>query len=382
MSYTTIPSNPFTVPGSVAGYLDIRKKASANGGVAGPIVTVAVPAYSGSTGGGTTITQLDTPTNLRQTGATASSNTLAWNASANASGYRLRRSGSTVLLPGSATTYTDSGLAASSSSSYEVQAIGSGSYLDSPYSAAITATTSAPAQGGSDTTPPTSPGQPTVSNVTGSSALLKWAASTDNVGVDHYQVIDSTSLQAVASVAGNVTQYQLSGLASGSTYGYYVVAFDAAGNNARSATATVNTTAQSSFQGPKAPADGTPQRLEQDDNFARANGYITQNDGWGGDTNPDNGYSGGSIAYNLSAGGRISYTVETNSFIYGYQQDTNCGIVDVYMDGKLIENFSQQGPKLPQQTYQLQTVIPYGVHTFDFVGRGVMTADFAIIQKK
>lgn len=43
MSYTVVPSNPFTVPGTAAGFLDIRKKASANGGVAGPVITVPVP---------------------------------------------------------------------------------------------------------------------------------------------------------------------------------------------------------------------------------------------------------------------------------------------------------------------------------------------------
>jgi hypothetical protein len=45
MSYTQIPSNPFTVPGSAAGFLDIRKR-----GTTGPVVTVAVPAYAGGTG--------------------------------------------------------------------------------------------------------------------------------------------------------------------------------------------------------------------------------------------------------------------------------------------------------------------------------------------
>ena len=46
MSYAPYPSNPFTVPGSDAGFLDVRKKASANGGTAGPTTTVAVPALT------------------------------------------------------------------------------------------------------------------------------------------------------------------------------------------------------------------------------------------------------------------------------------------------------------------------------------------------
>jgi len=46
MAYNPIPSNPFAVPGTAAGFLDIRKH-----GTSGPVVTVALPAYSG--GGGT-----------------------------------------------------------------------------------------------------------------------------------------------------------------------------------------------------------------------------------------------------------------------------------------------------------------------------------------
>jgi hypothetical protein len=51
MAYSSIPSNPFTVPGSAAGFLDIRKK-----GTTTPVVTVAVPAYTAPSGGGGTPT--------------------------------------------------------------------------------------------------------------------------------------------------------------------------------------------------------------------------------------------------------------------------------------------------------------------------------------
>jgi hypothetical protein len=49
MAYSGIPGTTFTVPGTVTGFLDVRKK-----GTTGPVITVGVPAYAG--GGSTTPT--------------------------------------------------------------------------------------------------------------------------------------------------------------------------------------------------------------------------------------------------------------------------------------------------------------------------------------
>jgi beta-lactamase superfamily II metal-dependent hydrolase len=82
-----------------------------------------------------------------------------------------------------------------------------------------------------DTTPPSAP-----ANLTASGAkkkiTLSWSASADNVGVTGYQVWRSSSptgtFVQIGTAAG--ATYTDSGLASRSTWYYYVIAFDAAGN--------------------------------------------------------------------------------------------------------------------------------------------------------
>lgn len=103
-----------------------------------------------------TKTQLAAPTNLQQTGSTTSSVTMGWSAVPNATGYRLLRNGGTTLMPGTATSYTDTRLAAGSSLTYQVQALygGTGNYSDSAYSASAPASTqqAAPAQTAANST--------------------------------------------------------------------------------------------------------------------------------------------------------------------------------------------------------------------------------------
>ena len=87
-----------------------------------------------------------------------------------------------------------------------------------------------------DTTPPTAPASLTVAPpVTGNSKRklnLAWTASTDNVGVTGYQIWRATSatgpFSQITTTTG--TSYLDSGLVTGTTYSYYVKAFDAAGN--------------------------------------------------------------------------------------------------------------------------------------------------------
>src|SRR5712691_5811315 len=101
-----------------------------------------------------------------------------------------------------------------------------------------------------DTTPPTTPtnlvaSTPT-SNGNGSRRKinLSWTASTDNVGVTGYQIWRATSSSGPFSqiATSTTTSYTNTGLTSGTTYWYYVQAYDAAGNvstasNTASATA-------------------------------------------------------------------------------------------------------------------------------------------------
>ncbi|WP_257447283.1 lytic polysaccharide monooxygenase [Archangium lipolyticum] len=95
-----------------------------------------------------------------------------------------------------------------------------------------------------DAEAPTTPGTPAVSGVTGTTAQLAWSASRDNVGVTGYEVYRQTSSGAelVASLAGNTTR--LTGLTPSTTYTYYVVARDAAGNRSNASAAVTFTTSE------------------------------------------------------------------------------------------------------------------------------------------
>jgi mannan endo-1,4-beta-mannosidase len=93
-----------------------------------------------------------------------------------------------------------------------------------------------------DTQAPTTPGTPTASAVTATSATLKWTAATDNVGVAGYDVVrvsGSTETKAAASTTNSAT---VTGLTAATAYTFAVYARDAAGNrSARSATVNVTT---------------------------------------------------------------------------------------------------------------------------------------------
>jgi chitodextrinase len=97
-----------------------------------------------------------------------------------------------------------------------------------------------------DTQAPTAPSNLAVSNVSSSSLMLTWTASTDNVGVTSYQVFQGTAL-----IANNVigTTYNVSGLSCATAYSFTIKAVDAAANvstasNTASATTTTCSTGE------------------------------------------------------------------------------------------------------------------------------------------
>ncbi|MET7283220.1 glycoside hydrolase family 9 protein [Kribbella sp. NPDC005582] len=90
-----------------------------------------------------------------------------------------------------------------------------------------------------DSVPPSTPTQLTASAVTGSSVVLSWTASTDNVGVAGYDVLNGTT------VAGSTatTSLQVTGLTPDTSYTFAVRAKDASGNvSGGSSPVTVHTT--------------------------------------------------------------------------------------------------------------------------------------------
>lgn len=85
----------------------------------------------------------------------------------------------------------------------------------------------------SDTTPPTSPGTPTISSLTSTSLTLNWSPSADSVGVTGYRVErcqGSTCTNFTQIVTPTGTSFSDTGLTASTTYRYRVRAVDAAGN--------------------------------------------------------------------------------------------------------------------------------------------------------
>jgi chitodextrinase len=159
---------------------------------------------------------------------------LSWAAASDnvgVTGYQVYRGG-VLIGTSSNTSYLDSGLSASTAYQYTVLAQDAAGNR-SNQSAALTVTTKA-----ADTAPPTAPGQPVVSAITSSSAILNWSAATDNYGVAQYAVYRNATL--AGSTAS--TTFADSGLTPATSYSYTVKAQDAAGNlSAASVAANVTT---------------------------------------------------------------------------------------------------------------------------------------------
>ena len=106
-------------------------------------------------------------------------------------------------------------------------------------------------QAASDTSPPSQPGSLAVTGTTDTSVTLAWLASSDDVGVDHYEI----DRNGVAVGTTTSTGYTDRGLQPLTLYHYAVVALDAAGN--RSAAATVDGTTAADATPPSAPTNLT-----------------------------------------------------------------------------------------------------------------------------
>jgi len=127
-----------------------------------------------------------------------------------------------------ATTFSDTGLAASTSYSYQVRAVDAAGNL-SVYSSTASATTAA----APDTTAPTAPSALAGTAAGTTQINLTWTASTDNVGVVEYRIerCQGASCTVFAQVGtSTTTTFSSTGLTGGTTYRFRVRAADAAGN--------------------------------------------------------------------------------------------------------------------------------------------------------
>jgi chitodextrinase len=107
----------------------------------------------------------------------------------------------------------------------------------------------------SDTTAPTPPGGLATSNVTATGATLGWTASSDSVGVDHYEVFaDGVLVGSTKALTFDVT-----GLTCGTAHLLGVQARDAANNVSTRSELTVRTAdCPTDTQAPSAPANLRP----------------------------------------------------------------------------------------------------------------------------
>ena len=174
--------------------------------------------------GSTDVIAPSAPTALTASGTTQTTTNLSWTASTDnvaVTGYDVYQ-GTTLKATVTGTTYSVTGLAASTSYDFSVKAKDAAGNISAASNVATVVTLSPPA----DTTAPTAPTSLVASGTTTTSTNLSWTASTDNVGVTGYDVYQGATLKA--TVTG--TTYSVTGLTTGTAYTFSVKAKDAAGN--------------------------------------------------------------------------------------------------------------------------------------------------------
>jgi chitodextrinase len=222
------------------------------------------------------------PGNLQATAASPARVDLTWSASTDDTGvvaYDVRRNGN-VVSSGSNLTFSDTGLAASTTYTYTVSARDAAGNVSPPSNQATATTPSS-----NDTQPPSVPSGLQGSATSNTAINLSWNASTDNVAVTGYAVRRDGTL--IATPTG--TTFNDTGLVAATTYSYTVAARDGAGNeSAESAAVSVTTTSTTDTQPPSTPGNlqGTgvsPSRIDLNWSAATDNvavtAYVVRRDG-------------------------------------------------------------------------------------------------------
>ena len=92
-----------------------------------------------------------------------------------------------------------------------------------------------------DTSAPTAPSNVSASSITETSVTISWSAATDNVGVTGYNVYQGNTLLGQTTN----TSASVSSLTAGTTYTFYISAYDAAGNESSTDSVTFTTSSSS-----------------------------------------------------------------------------------------------------------------------------------------
>jgi chitodextrinase len=172
---------------------------------------------------GSTDTVAPTAATLSASGTTQTGTTLSWTGATDnvaVTSYDVYR-GATLLGNTAATSFSVSGLTASTAYSFTVRSKDAAGNV-SVDSNVVSVTTLAPA---ADTTAPTAVTL-SASGTTATSTNLSWTGATDNVAVTGYDVFQGATL--LGSTAS--TSYAVTGLTASTAYSFTVKAKDAAGN--------------------------------------------------------------------------------------------------------------------------------------------------------
>jgi chitodextrinase len=196
----------------------------------------------------TTANQAPNAFNVTAGANTVNSNSFTWTNTGDDVGvasYEIYRNGAFIgSTNGTANSYTDSGLASSTAYSYYVKAV------DGPglktQSNTINMTTANQAPNAFTVSP--------VSSTT-TSNLFNWTNTGDDVGVTSYEVYRNGSL--IATTAGTANSYNDSGLASSTSYSYYIKAVDGAGLKTQSNSTNMTTAAANQPPNPFTVSAGT-----------------------------------------------------------------------------------------------------------------------------
>jgi fibronectin type 3 domain-containing protein len=188
------------------------------------------------------------PTSLTASAASPTTINLSWTAGTDNVGvtsYKVFRDNSPApMATVIGTTFSDTGLAPSTTHSYKVIASDAAGNLSA---ASNTASATTPA----DTTAPSAPTNLTATAPSSTTVNLSWTASTDNVGVVNYRVFRDGGVTPIATVPG--TSMTDIGLAVGSTHSYVVTAVDGANNQSAGSSAVVITTPGADLTPPSVP---------------------------------------------------------------------------------------------------------------------------------
>ena len=185
------------------------------------------------------------PTNLTATAVSSSQINLAWTDNANnETGFKIERCQNAgcvnfveiATVGADVTTFSDTGLAASTTYDYRVRATNAGG--DSAYSNTAEATTQA------TQSVPADPSNLTATAVSGSQINLSWTDNANNetgFKIERCQGNNCSGFVEIAQVGANVTTFSNTGLARNTRYSYRVRAFNAVGNSAYSNIDTART---------------------------------------------------------------------------------------------------------------------------------------------